>query len=199
MTKPVLVLNRDMRPLRLPIMVIKDSQQIINRVIKAVDSPEDDEIGYIVIASYPERILTRNPEKLAKYNLDHWPSIVMTNKYVKRLTGNVLSKHNLYVRDGGVCRYCGCALSENSYTRDHYVPKDLGGLDTWDNVVVACLKCNNTKANLPPTGRWKLEFEPHEPTYGELLRKEASFPLHVWDKQWLDYLPEWHGPVTIKE
>lgn len=195
--KPVLVLNKDMRPLRLPIMVINDVPQIINRVIKGTDDPHNEEIGYNVVHHYDNKIITRTPERLKVYNLEYWPSVVVTNKYVKRLTGTALSRHNLWVRDEGKCRYCGVRLSEAEYTRDHYVPRFHGGLDTWDNVVVACKDCNNKKADRQPTGVWKLEYPPHNPTYGELLTKETQFPLTVWDTAWLDYLPEWRGPVKL--
>ena len=68
----------------------------------------------------------------------------------------------LYKRDGGKCYICGCncsfddwqtAKSGNKYpgasypTIDHVVPVSKGGLDAWDNVRLACWKCNLEKSD----------------------------------------------------
>jgi 5-methylcytosine-specific restriction endonuclease McrA len=44
-------------------------------------------------------------------------------------------------RDQGLCAYCG----REATTADHVIPKAQGGLDTMDNLVAACLKCNGAK------------------------------------------------------
>lgn len=66
----------------------------------------------------------------------------------------------LIERDGGVCYLCGCTTSkadswhdengnficgETYPTRDHVIPIAKGGTHTWDNVKLACMKCNSTK------------------------------------------------------
>lgn len=66
----------------------------------------------------------------------------------------------LIERDGGVCYLCGCTTSkadswhdengnficgETYPTRDHVMPIAKGGTHTWDNVKLACMKCNSTK------------------------------------------------------
>ncbi len=33
---------------------------------------------------------------------------------------------------------------------DHIVPKEQGGLDTWENLVTACPRCNLLKSNRTP-------------------------------------------------
>ena len=63
----------------------------------------------------------------------------------------------LFDRDGGECYICGCtcnfddwrtAASGHPYpgetypTIDHVLPVALGGYDAWDNVRLACWKCN---------------------------------------------------------
>lgn len=56
-------------------------------------------------------------------------------------------------RDGDTCSYCDCELMferTNSYepnkaSVDHVVPLVKGGAHTWDNVVIACLRCNIRK------------------------------------------------------
>lgn len=48
--------------------------------------------------------------------------------------------------DGIKCRYCG----EQAETRDHVVPRSRGGKGAAANIVFACLRCNQMKANLNP-------------------------------------------------
>lgn len=53
----------------------------------------------------------------------------------------------VWKRDGGRCRFCGCALTRNEFTLDHLLPRSKGGPD-WDiNLVVACTACNNQKGD----------------------------------------------------
>lgn len=68
----------------------------------------------------------------------------------------------LIERDGARCHICGCVTdkSDERYTPegyhvcgkkyptiDHVVPMSKGGSHTWDNVRVACHKCNSVKGN----------------------------------------------------
>ena len=49
------------------------------------------------------------------------------------------SREMIYKRDEHTCQYCG---AKNKLTIDHVIPKSKGGRDTWENLVVACSKCN---------------------------------------------------------
>ena len=49
-------------------------------------------------------------------------------------------------RDKSACGYCG----GHATTIDHIFPKSRGGLDTWDNLIAACLECNQRKRNRTP-------------------------------------------------
>lgn len=57
------------------------------------------------------------------------------------------------------CVYCGRETFPGSRlrinhpqtrTRDHVIPLSRGGLDTKENRVIACLRCNNIKGNMMP-------------------------------------------------
>ena len=60
--------------------------------------------------------------------------------------------HNLplFQRDGCMCMYCGKRFFPRELSRDHVTPFSHGGLDSWNNVVTACLRCNNFKAGRTP-------------------------------------------------
>lgn len=49
---------------------------------------------------------------------------------------------------GTICFYCREAAAD---TFDHLMPKSLGGVNTIDNLVPACLACNQAKADRLPT------------------------------------------------
>lgn len=58
-----------------------------------------------------------------------------------------LSRQNLRARDRYRCQYCGIPMKHMKMTLDHILPKSRGGKTTWDNVVLACVKCNQQKGN----------------------------------------------------
>ena len=60
------------------------------------------------------------------------------------------SRHNIFVRDGYMCQYCGERKSRSELNLDHVVPRTAGGLTTWENVVCACLECNRRKGGRTP-------------------------------------------------
>lgn len=58
-----------------------------------------------------------------------------------------LTKKNLYIRDMGMCQYCGCEVRLDEMTEDHIIPRSKGGKRIFDNLVVACSDCNEKKDN----------------------------------------------------
>ena len=61
------------------------------------------------------------------------------------------NRRNLLLRDDHTCQYCGFAGPAAELTVDHIVPMSRGGPgDRWENLVIACKKCNWRKANHRP-------------------------------------------------
>ncbi len=61
------------------------------------------------------------------------------------------NRRNLLLRDNNTCQYCGFQGSAGELTIDHIQPMSRGGAaDRWDNVVVACKRCNWKKADRRP-------------------------------------------------
>lgn len=57
---------------------------------------------------------------------------------------------SLVSRDGAFCFWCGdCFESIFDYTLDHLIPRSHGGTYELVNLVLACDRCNNQRANLP--------------------------------------------------
>ena len=61
-----------------------------------------------------------------------------------------LNNHTLFQRDNHLCLYCGKHWRHSDLSRDHVTPISQGGEDCWSNVVTACRRCNNYKADATP-------------------------------------------------
>ena len=113
-----------------------------------------------------------------------YPSIVRLSVYIRLPYKKIVLSHkNILRRDGHVCQYCG--KSESMLTVDHVVPKAKGGPDTWENLVTACVTCNNKKGDrtLHDAGM-KLLRKPIRPNHVMFIR---HFVGNV-DDHWKPYL-----------
>ncbi|TAF66927.1 MAG: HNH endonuclease [Cytophagales bacterium] len=111
------------------------------------------------------------------------PSIIRLFKYVHLpYKGVILSRHNIFRRDGNKCQYCG---STQDLTLDHVLPRSRGGLSSWDNLVTACRQCNSKKGDFTPDeAQMKLSRKPFKPSFIMFLR---DFSGNI-DESWLTYL-----------
>lgn len=93
------------------------------------------------------------------------PSVVRFVKAVKtRKRAVKFSRQNVYARDKGRCQYCGEVVPRHLATYDHVMPRSRGGRTTWENVVIACVGCNQKKADKTPSeARMKLLSTPVKP------------------------------------
>lgn len=74
------------------------------------------------------------------------------------------SRHNIYVRDGNRCQYCGKRFPTSELSLDHVMPLSRNGVSSWENIVCACLPCNVKKGNrLPEEAGMKLRRPPVKP------------------------------------
>lgn len=113
-----------------------------------------------------------------------WPSVVRLRAYVsipyKRIT---LTRKNVMRRDRHVCQYCG---QRDALTIDHVLPKSRGGKDTWDNLVTACVPCNNRKGSrTPEEARMELRKTPFRPSHVMFIRDFVGGSL---GDDWKPYL-----------
>jgi 5-methylcytosine-specific restriction endonuclease McrA len=80
-----------------------------------------------------------------------------------------LTNKTLFGRDRHVCAYCGTHYPNyKELSRDHIVPKFLGGENTWMNVVTACRDCNSKKGHKTlKESRMELLYLPYAPNHHE--------------------------------
>ena len=61
------------------------------------------------------------------------------------------SRQTIYLRDDGRCQYCGVLVRDKDATLDHVLPLCRGGSKrAWDNLVLACKRCNHKKGGHTP-------------------------------------------------
>lgn len=156
--------------------------------------------AFVSVLDYPKLIKTSSRHEL------YWPSVIMPVRSHKRSRSNSnstrLTRGSLFYRDHGYCQYCGTDLSlereaDNVMTIDHYHPRSLGGRHAWDNVVASCKECNRRKADQLPGKKWKPKQQPFVPTFYQILEERRKYPLQVADPEWMMFLPQWIGPVTV--
>lgn len=79
------------------------------------------------------------------------PSVV---RFLRKLAGRRpvvrFSRENVLARDRSTCQYCGRRVTRPEATYDHVVPRSRGGQTRWENVVIACVPCNQRKGGRTP-------------------------------------------------
>ena len=112
------------------------------------------------------------------------PSVIRLLYFVRIPFKRVdLTRHNILRRDGYRCQYCG--TSKTPLTIDHVIPKTKGGQDTWENLVCACVKCNNKKGNRSPEQmNMALLTQPKRPNHLFFIQRFA----HANESSWKPYL-----------
>jgi 5-methylcytosine-specific restriction endonuclease McrA len=81
-----------------------------------------------------------------------------------------LNNRTLFQRDDHLCLYCGGQFGKRELSRDHVTPISQRGLDSWTNVVTACLRCNSHKAGrTPEQAGMQLLAIPFTPTHAEYV------------------------------
>lgn len=112
------------------------------------------------------------------------PEVVVLRHYNGwRQPGHGVSRRQIFARDRHQCQYCGTRRKSEDLTLDHVLPRSRGGKATWENLVVACLACNQRKGNrTPKEAHLSLRRTPRRPGPTELLLGELrTKPLGSWE------------------
>jgi 5-methylcytosine-specific restriction endonuclease McrA len=95
----------------------------------------------------------------------------------------LLTRKNVILRDGHRCQYCGSA--KGPMTVDHIIPRTKKGADSWDNMVCACVDCNNRKGDrTPEQAGMTLLKKPTRPSHITFIQRYIG----VSDVRWRQYL-----------
>jgi 5-methylcytosine-specific restriction endonuclease McrA len=113
-----------------------------------------------------------------------YPSVIRLQSYIRVPYKRVdLSRKNILRRDGFRCQYCGS--HSHPLTLDHIIPKSRGGGDSWENLVAACIPCNNRKGSrTPEEAGLRLLSPPRKPNHIVFL----SHFMGKVEEHWKQYL-----------
>jgi 5-methylcytosine-specific restriction endonuclease McrA len=108
------------------------------------------------------------------------PSVIRLDFYVRVPSKRImLTRKNIIKRDGGRCQYCG--KKKPQMTVDHIITKIFGGRDTWENLVCACLECNNRKGHQTPEhSGLNLVRRPRRPNHITFIQQFIGVNDHRW-------------------
>ena len=167
---PALVLNADYRPLSYYPLSLWSWQDAIKAIC----------LDRVNVVSTYDRVVKSPSFEMAL------PSVVSLKDYVRPARHPAFTRFNVFLRDKFQCQYCG---SRDDLTFDHVIPRSLGGLTTWDNVVAACSACNLRKGGLTPRdARMFPSHMPFQPTVADLHNNGRLFPPNYLHESWMDYL-----------
>lgn len=125
------------------------------------------------------------------------PSILRLLKLVKVKRANQevrFSRANIYLRDKYTCQYCGYKHPAEDLTFDHVIPQVQGGETTWENIVTACLSCNNKKGGRTPReAKMRLIRKPEKPKWVPVVT--LTLGIKNAPLSWRDYL-YWNVELT---
>ncbi|HIC24217.1 MAG TPA: HNH endonuclease [Planctomycetes bacterium] len=110
--------------------------------------------------------------------------VIVLNTYAGVGDRNVtFSRLNLYRRDRNTCQYCGVRPGTKELTIDHILPGSRGGHLSWENCVLACVRCNKRKGNkIPPEAGMQLLRTPFQPDW-TMIRRIPPRPIwSSWER-----------------
>ena len=123
------------------------------------------------------------------------PDVITLTVFDKLPTAAVtFSRRNIFKRDHYTCQYCGVQPGNEDLTIDHVNPRALGGISSWTNCVLACVRCNVMKADRPleKTGL-KLKRPPVRPDW-----KPIYTSPRIRKPSWAKFISEayWNVPLV---
>lgn len=103
--------------------------------------------GAVWVEEFEEGRVLRSPREIYRV-----PSVVRLRAYlsVRRRRAAGMKRLQIYVRDRFTCQYCGVRFKADALTLDHIMPRARGGTATAENLVTACVRCNQRKADRTP-------------------------------------------------
>lgn len=107
------------------------------------------------------------------------------------------TRHNIFERDKNTCQYCGKHFDRKELNLDHVIPRDKGGVTSWENIVCSCIPCNTRKGNrLPHEIGMRLIRKPERPKWRPFVH--ITFDSHVHDS-WRHFIDLAYWNVELGE
>lgn len=157
---------------------------VLNQDYRALSVCSVERAVVLILLRKAELVYANPRRDIRSARMSHpWPSIVRLKVYAQVPYKNImLTRRNVLRRDRNRCQYCG---SPDRLTLDHVLPRSRGGKDHWENLVTACMPCNNRKGNrTPEEAGMPLARQPFRPSHVMFIRTMTG----QLDDQWKPYL-----------
>lgn len=93
------------------------------------------------------------------------------------------TRRNLVRRDHAQCQYCGCRPGSSDLSIDHVIPRSAGGATSWENCVLACVRCNRRKGNkLAHEVDMRLMRQARVPQWSPIFEVASSRKRDAWKR-----------------
>ena len=184
---------------------------VLNRLWQAVNVCTARRALTLLFQGHAQVVLDRQDGSFQTYNFNEWQDIseqephsesIRTISFRIRVPRVILllvyehmpkkevkfTRHNIFERDKNTCQYCGSTCDRQDLNLDHVIPRDKGGLTTWENIVCSCIPCNTRKGNrLPHEAGMRLLRKPARPKWRPFLHITFDAKIHESWRHFIDY------------
>ena len=157
LSEPALVLNRSWVPINTT--TVRHAITLVVKEAALVIEPETYQLH--TFESWAELESDGAPCIRSVHSSIRVPEIIVLTQYDRIPRKEVpFTRRNLYRRDDHRCQYCGQRKAGDALSIDHVIPRSKGGSTSWENCVLACVKCNIRKGDHLP---WEHDMKPMRP------------------------------------
>ncbi len=124
------------------------------------------------------------------------PEVVLLTRYDSFPKHRVtFSRRNIFRRDRYTCQYCGAKPPVDELSIDHVVPRSRGGITSWTNCALSCLRCNRRKGSrTADEAGMRLLQPPGEPAWTPCL----TIPLGKRKTSWQQFISREYWNVELE-
>ncbi|MBE7463613.1 MAG: HNH endonuclease [Planctomycetes bacterium] len=197
--------------------VLSEKVLVLNRSWVAVNVATVRRALTLVYGGYARIV---NPKDYSTYDFDSWveasdeaksgkrirsatfelcvPEIIVLTAYNSLYSQDVrFSRRNIFERDGNTCQFCARKFDRTDLTIDHVLPRSRGGKSTWENVVLACVRCNTRKGSrTPEEAGMRMLKKPVKPKWATRIGLKIGPRCKA---SWEQFLEEAYWDVELKE
>ena len=179
----VLILNRSYLPIH-----VTSVRRAFSLLYQGIARAVNEQYQTFDFDSWSDLSVSVNDESIGMVNRAiRVPRVILLVSYDRIPKRHVrFSRYNIYARDKSTCQYCGRKLPRHELNLDHVIPRSLGGMSTWENVVCSCHECNRRKGGrIPEDAGMALLYKPVRPKWTPFMQETFNLTRY---REWLPFL-----------
>ena len=179
----VLILNRSYLPIH-----VTSVRRAFSLLYQGIARAVNEQYQTFDFDSWSDLSVSVNDESIGMVNRAiRVPRVILLVSYDRIPKRHVrFSRYNIYARDKSTCQYCGRKLPRHELNLDHVIPRSLGGMSTWENVVCSCHECNRRKGGrTPEVAGMALLYKPVRPKWTPFMQETFNLTRY---REWLPFL-----------